>query len=321
MQDSFAPTADEVLGQLGLGLDPEIAYRTDSIFPKLTGWGSKGQIKRKVQLIRRIEPVLKQMLRPGEEVLYVAKGVQYKLLEQYFLGFWAASINQTVFVLTNARLLMLHANSKGTPRHTYWMIYYSEIETFKATWHGTLFAKLRDGNKLKFTGFPKLDRRQMPQIFEQALEAYRERGFVPQVSQSRENLCSYCMQRVPKARYACRNCGAEFWTPKAIALRSLIFPSWGDFTMRHTGIAVVELIGYGFLWMSLIAGMTAAAGRPDELAAFFVIIPIALLFTHVPDALLTYFIAKKGLHPRKPGTPIPISEPGHETAEIETASS
>lgn len=317
MHDS--PTADQVLEQLGLGLDPEIAYRTESMFSKLTGWGSKGQIKRKVRLVRRIEPVLKQMLRPGEEVLYVAKGVQYKLLEQYFLGFWAASINQTVFVLTNARLLMLHANSKGAPRHTYWMIYYSEIERFKPTWHGTLFVKLRDGNKLKFTGFPKLDRKQMPLIFGQALQAYRERGFIPQVSQSRENLCSYCMERVPKKQYACRQCGAEYWTPKTIALRSLIFPSWGDFTMRHTGIAVVELLGYGLLWMSLIAGMTAAARDPDELAAFFVIVPIALFFTHVPDALLTYFIAKKGLHPRRPGAPMPVLPAAEESAEVESA--
>jgi hypothetical protein len=291
------------LAELGLRLDPEIPYRLDSLFPKLSGWGSKAHIKKKHKLISRIENRLKQMLQPGEAVLYVAKGVQFKFSEQYFLGIWAVLINQTVFVLTNLRLLLIHSNTKGAPRHTYWTIYYSEIDRFKPTWTGKLPLKLRDGTKFNYTGFDKLDRKRMPEIFQQALAAYQEHGFAPQVSQSRENLCSYCYRVVPRVQYRCGHCEGEFWTPGAVALRSLIFPSWGDFVTGHTSLAIVELLGYACTWLIFTALVFAEEGEKRlGLALFFAAL---LLCQHVFDAALTYFIAKKGLAPRTPPKLVP----------------
>ena len=298
MSTSESNPVAQRLQELKLTLDSEIPYNLDKMFPKLTGWGAAGGIKRKVKLVRQIESRLKEMLRPNEQVLFVAKGVQYSLGEQYFMGAWAALINQTVFVLTNVRLLMLRTNTKGRPQHTFWMIYYSQIEKFKANWTGTVVVKLRDRKTLKFTGFPKLDRQQMPRVFEDALEAYRQMGFDPEVSQSQETLCGYCMERVPKAEYTCEHCGAEFWHPKTVALRSLVFPSWGDFIMGHTGIACMELLGYVFMWCMILVIVMGAKGAGD-LPSALGISAMMLFFSHVPDACLTYFIAKKGLYPKR----------------------
>jgi hypothetical protein len=294
---SAANTAAGRLAELGLQLDPAIPYRLESLFPKLSGWGSKGQIKKKHALLKRIEGRLKAMLQPGEEVLYVAKGVQYKFSEQYFLGVWAALINQTVFVLTNLRLLLIHSNTKGAPRHTYWTIYYSEIEKFKPSWTGQVSLVLKDRTKFNFTGFEKLDRKQMPEIFQQALASYQELGFAPQVTQSRENLCSYCYRIVPKDQYRCDACGGLFWTPAEVALRSLIFPSWGDFVTGHTSLAIVELIGYLFTWFIFVMLLLAALAADGELIGALVFL-VFILVEHVMDAVLTYFIARKGLAPR-----------------------
>ncbi len=97
---SSAPAGEVAhkLAELGLHLNPQIFYNLDSMFPKLSGWGAKGEIKAKHKLVTNVEGFLARVLRPKEEVLYVAKGVQYKFSEQYFLGAWAALINQTVFV-------------------------------------------------------------------------------------------------------------------------------------------------------------------------------------------------------------------------------
>jgi hypothetical protein len=294
---SVSSPAAQRLAELGLQLDTSIPYRLDSLFPKLTGWGSKQHIKKKHKLITRIEGRLKGMLQPGEEVLYVAKGVQYKFSEQYFLGIWAALINQTVFVLTNLRLLLIHSNTKGAPRHTYWTIYYSQIDRFKPSWTGKMPLKLCDRTTFNYTGFDKLDRQRMPEIFQQALAAYQEHGFAPQVSQSRENLCSYCFRVVSKEQYRCEHCGGEFWTPGAVALRSLIFPSWGDFVTGHTSLAIVELMGYGLTWLICAALlMDELAENRIGLAMFFLVV---ILGQHLLDAALTYFIAKKGLAPRR----------------------
>ncbi len=233
--------AEEVQAQLNklkLSLDAAIPYRLPTVFAKISGWGAKGEIKRRAKLIQQVEPTLKKMLMPKEEVLYVAKGTQSSTSEALFMGaYWAAMMNQTVFVLTNLRILMLRSKGNGKPTHTFWVLYYSEIDLFQPSWTGALKLKLKDGKKFTFTGFPKLDRKAMPTIFQDALDDYRKLNFHPAVSQSRENLCSHCFQVVPKDRYVCRNCGSDFWTPKELALRSLVFPSWGDICMKHSELS------------------------------------------------------------------------------------
>ncbi|MHC4876633.1 MAG: hypothetical protein ACYTGL_09050 [Planctomycetota bacterium] len=300
-QDSTA-AVEQKLDELGLSLSSSIPYRLASMFPKLTGWGAKKDIRNKVKLIRNVEPKLPELLRSSEEVLYIAKGIQYSLLEAQFIGaLWANMINQTVFIVTNLRVIMINSNSKGVPKHTYWMIYYSQIEKAKASFTGVLNLKLRDGKKLRFTGFTKQDRKTMPALFQEALEKYQQHGFNPDASQSREHLCNVCFVTVPKGDYACDDCGTTFWRPSEVALRSLIFPAWGDILMRHYPLAVMELIGYLFSWFIIFTIVDEAATPTDAIGP----VAMVLLFAHGLDALATLMIANKGLTPRATGTPAP----------------
>ncbi len=286
------------LAELKLELSPDIEYRYETLFAKLEGWGVAAYIRRRHKLHRHVEPLLRRMLREGEEVLFVGKGVYQSALEQYFMGALLANlVNQTLFVLTNLRLIMIHCNTKGVPGHTYWTIFYSQIKDFKASWTGSVVLKLNDGKKYSFAGFESLDRKQMPEIFKQALADYNELGFDPAVSQSRENMCSHCLTIVPAGEYRCQECGAEFWKPMDLALRSLLFPSWGDFLMRHTSAAYLELASYGFSWLVLgwLVVIGAQQGGEDFVIAI-VTLCIVLGFEHVVDALITRFIAKKGLY-------------------------
>jgi hypothetical protein len=290
--------AETRLAELGIRLDPAIAYRMDTMFPRLEGWGSKGELQRKAKVIRLVEPKLTQILRDGEEVLYVAKGVQMAMFETVFMGMLvSALLNQTVFVLTNARIIVIRTDSTGKPKHTCWMLYYSEVQKFKKTWTGSLALTLKDRRKLTFAGFTKTDGKAMPTIFEEALETYRRHGFQPQTSQSQENLCTRCFECVPKGEYVCNNCGQQFWKPIEVARRSLIFPSWGDFLLGHTGLACFELIGYFFSLSALLAVSIAAVlrGRPME-TILVAVVPLAVM--HAFDAFITYFVASKGLHPK-----------------------
>ncbi|MCA9017221.1 MAG: hypothetical protein KDA77_17950 [Planctomycetaceae bacterium] len=286
---------EKMLESLNLSLTSEVNWQLDSMFRKLTGWGAKSNVKRLAKLARFAEPALKLCLASGETVLYVSKGVRYSFAEQYFMGaLWANLINQTVFVLTNARLLMLHTNTKGQPKHTAWMIYYSEIGKFKGSWTGMMDVRLKDGKKIRFSGFPKQDRRNMVEVFEAAMERYQEAGFSPETTQSCENLCGHCFHVVPKDEYRCGECAEEFWTPKQLALRSLVFPSWGDFLMRHYVLAAFELFGYCLGWMFVIAAFTG-----DDPAFGVISLVIFLFFAHGVDAAVTHAVAKKGLNPRR----------------------
>ncbi len=287
------------LQEMKIVLDPEIPYQLEKVFPKITGWGSNAEVKRRGKLIRLVEPVLAKMLLPDEEVWYVAKGVQYSLAENYFMGaLWAAMMNQTVFVFTNARLLMMRSNSRGKPTEMFWMIYYSEIAHFKSTWTGVLSLKLSDKKTLKFTNFPSLDRKSMPPLFQAALDDYRAHGLTPMASQSKENLCCHCFQVVAKGDYLCNHCGTEYWTPKQLALRSLLFPSWGDICMRHYVMAFIELLGYLISWGIAVAGLVS----PNPAEGWFTVAFI-FLFEHPIDAIMTYFVASKGLSHRRDAAP------------------
>lgn len=293
-----APTAASRLAELGLSLDEGINWNLPSIFPKVKGLGYKGKIKKKCKLIKQVEPILSQCLHDNEEVLYVAKGVQLKFWEQYFMGVWAQLINQTVFVLTNGRLLMFNTNTKGKPKHSYWMVYFSEIIKFKKRFLGGMTMNLKDKSKFVFSGFQGADKKSMPEIFERINQQYSEMGFSPDVSQSRECLCTVCKEVVPKKTYQCANCGQDYWSPKELGMRSLIFPSWGDWLMGHRLLAAMELFGYLISWIIIISLFTGP--DPLSVAAGLGVAVFVLVIEHVIDGWLTYAIANKGLVPKKP---------------------
>lgn len=290
MTDVTLSAAGKKLAELNLSLSPEIDYDLSSVFPKLEGMFVNKGIKAKVKLIKNVENRLTDLLGQGEQVLFVSKGVQYSFWEQYLMGIWALSINQTVFVLTNVRLIMLRTNGKGVPKQTMWTVYYNQIKEFKGGLTGMLTLKLTDGKIVKFSGFSKADRKNMNAAFEQALEKYKEYNFDPTVTQSLENLCGDCLQVVPKDEYECSKCGTQFWTPKEIGIRSFVVPSWGDFAMKHYTIAAVELVGT--IVMLFVMGIFISEGD-------YVLALIVYLFSVVGDALVTAHIAKKGLHIKK----------------------
>lgn len=292
------PTEDDIAAQLQqwkCQLDPEIDYDLESMFPQIRGWGVKNQIKQKVKLINRVEPLLSHILLEGEEVLFVSKGMQHSLLEQYFMGIIAIFVNQTVFVVTTARLLMFRSNTKGKPKEPHWQMYYSQVDDVKSKWTGVLHLKLSDGKKLTFAGFPRADRKQMVTLFEEMVEKYEEHGFDPDVTQSRENLCGDCHVAVPKDEFVCHECGTEFWTPASVALRSLVIPAWGDWIMGHRFLALWEFTGVLFGWTLAIVIMALAIRDNEPLTGILFAIFIVGA-SHVSDAIFTYVNARKGLH-------------------------
>lgn len=307
-EENTPPTEADILAKLSelkLQLNPEIPYHIQNLFPTLTGWFINNTIKNKATLIRALEPRLEEILKPGEEVLYIARGVRNSFVETFFMGaLWANLLNQTAFILTNARLLMIRTNMKGTPQNNFWVIYYSEIKTFKSSWAGALELRLLDGRSMTFSGFPKADRKMMTEIFESAINDYREKGFEPTTTQSMETLCAHCYETVPKDEFVCEACGATYWTPSQLALRSLIFPSWGDFLMGHTLLACFELLGYvaGIVFLVIPVISHMMTGRKVAVEAGVIVLVVYFFFAHVVDAIVTYFVARKGLNPRTGST-------------------
>nr|MCH9791856.1 hypothetical protein [Planctomycetota bacterium] len=204
------------LTELNLVLSPDINYRLETMFPKITGMFANGAIKRKFKLVQRIEPLMEEMLLDHEEVLFVSKGNQSCFVEQFFMGGWVTTINHTVVILTNLRLLCIRTNGSGKPKRIFWSIYYSQIKELKSTILGNAKICLKDGKNLNYSGIPDIDRKTMRKVFLDAYQLFEEKGFDPSVSQSQENLCSHCYSVVSKNKFECQCCGATFWKPMEI---------------------------------------------------------------------------------------------------------
>ncbi|MCH9654740.1 MAG: hypothetical protein K0U86_06760 [Planctomycetes bacterium] len=275
------------LTELNLVLSPDINYRLETMFPKITGMFANGAIKRKFKLVQRIEPLMEEMLLDHEEVLFVSKGNQSCFVEQFFMGGWVTTINHTVVILTNLRLLCIRTNGSGKPKRIFWSIYYSQIKELKSTILGNAKICLKDGKNLNYSGIPDIDRKTMRKVFLDAYQLFEEKGFDPSVSQSQENLCSHCYSVVSKNKFECQCCGATFWKPMEIGVRSFILPSWGNFVMKHYPLANTFRIG--FMLALLFFSITVVNG--NHVFAF-----LLFLMLNANDAAITARIAAKGLH-------------------------
>ncbi len=236
-------TVDRViskLNELNLHLSPEINYRLETMFPKLDGMFVNRGIKKKCQLVQQIEPLLKAMLLEHEQVLFVSKGGR------------GLDLQRVIAVLTNLRLLCMHNTGDGEPSYPYWTIYYSQIDELKDTILQNPKLYLKDGTKLRLNDFPKQEHETLRDVFQEAAQRFQKEGLDPPVSQSRENLCGNCFVIVSKHASECDACGATFWPPFEVGVRSLIFPPWGSFLIRPYQIAFGELLSYALIGFSVL---------------------------------------------------------------------
>ncbi len=73
--------------------------------------------------------------------------------------------------------------------------------------------------------------------------------------------------------------------------------------MRHISAAIMELIGYIITWCIIIAIFANAISEgPAEMVGAIIIAVFFFGTAHLGDATLTYFVARKGLHPKKSPT-------------------
>lgn len=233
MQNQSDIEASRQLDGLELGLSPRISYRLETVFSRSAGISLERAIDSKLDLVKRCEPVLEQALLNAEQVLLVTLG--------------ELQFQKTILVLTNLRLLLFSTDRSQTPWQPYWMVYYSQITELKQNLFRQPQFRLRDGKKLNFNDFPEQDRQALVEVFAEAAKRFEEEGLDPPVSQSKENLCSHCLEVVPQERYECDVCGATFWTPFDLGIRSFLFLPLGIFAIRNTRVVVKEMLLYVLL--------------------------------------------------------------------------
>lgn len=220
------------LKELELDLGRNLQYRLETLFPQLTGFFISRQIRKKCKQIQKIEPVLRQILLPGEQVCALATGT---------MSIFGSQPNVYV-VFTFLRVVLIDNDEAKISSEAFWHINYDQIKKISTTWTECLKLNLLDGTTCRIDNLSKTERAVMTFLVEESRTNYARADFTSEVSQSRENLCPHCYHVVTKNQYECEECGATFYTPIEMAQQSFAFPGIINFKNRRYLAAAAELL-------------------------------------------------------------------------------
>ncbi len=268
------------------GISPEkVAF--EEIFPpgKRGGYRSRKN-KFKVKILMAVSEVLDKIIKDGERVMRIGRGTAYYPAELFFGNGWLTMMyNHYAILATNQRILLINVNSrmKGTT-HYLFQVLYEDIRKVK---RGILFSSMvLDRIRSKRRVLTQVKRYISKELKDFITE--RKEYVKGEPEAVLECICPSCFVPLEKGLTECPSCEAAFKTPKKATLRSLLLPGLGDFYLGHRALGAAELMGSIMVWTYAL--FLVYHGQKDGL---FVAV-LVLLFYNCTDAVVTYFMAKKG---------------------------
>ncbi len=280
-----------------LELEPSSTPYLFSEFIKVEKWGERRLAKRKLTVLKSVDPVINMLLRPGEQVFYLTDGVRTSSIEQLFVGWVAYYYNLMAFVFTSERILLVHLKSRKQRGIYLGAIDYVDIRQAKSGLLCGFKLKFTNGKSLYFTRMPRADRKQLTSYMSNVLgDTLPPKS---KTSPGMKHLCPTCYSEHLKVVPECPSCETQFKTPGKAALRSLIMPGLGDIYLGSKVLGTLELIFMAWIWSSIIVGANESIEAGESPASAYSVLLVLFLFIHPIDALKSYTMGKKGLIPSK----------------------
>ena len=183
-----------------------------TVFPKTRAMGAAGDVKKRIVMLRSVEPRLDRLLYPGERIELVTKGTINAFAEQYFMGIWSIIINRTLILCTNFRIILLSSDNKGRARALMWQIPYDRLKKYGRSM-GNITFKCVGGTFLRFVSVPAIDRKRLKQYLADRIDHARAAGPQFPSHADRDPLCPMCATPQPKAATACAESPRHSSTP------------------------------------------------------------------------------------------------------------
>jgi len=282
----------------GLPIDQSIAFSNP-----------KGEFKERLkkQQLKTLEPfvpLLKQFLKPGEEVLLSLRGCSpMSFLEQFTGGSMIYYIKRCVLVVTDRRILHFPAKSNYSPRHSIAQICYGDVdEIIPASFLSRKFTvKYKNGSKevflyVKDTAKLKAVLNEIPMTAQQ-----------PTAFGIRHHLCPKCVTPLTIGEYLCPSCKLEFKNEQRARNVSIIYPGGGYFYTNHPflgfGDAIVETVLIVMFLASLtnlVIGAESKTALPGVLFfGFFLILEKLYTVYHAKHYVKEYIPVDKDIQPMR----------------------
>ncbi|HEX9443419.1 MAG TPA: hypothetical protein VGA73_04835 [Candidatus Binatia bacterium] len=213
----------------------------------------KGAAKGRMKVLRDFAPALKQLLKPGEEILLVVKACSpMSWFEQMTTGWIIYYLKRCVLVVTNQRILHFPTRTNFAPRRSAAQILYGDIADIKlgAFLSRTLKLTYRSGKVERFHYIPPAEYKKLKAI----LPSPPRQG-APSEAGERHHLCPRCQARLLKGKFKCPSCHLQFKDGERAVRLSILYPGGGYFYTGHPLLGVGDALAEGVLLFAVFAAL------------------------------------------------------------------
>ncbi len=210
-------------------------------------------MNRQLKTLRDLAPMLKQFLKPDEEILLAVRACSpMSWFEQITMGWVVFYLKRCVLVVTNKRILHFPTKTNFAPKKSVAQILYRDIAEAKL--HGflgrVLTLKYKSGTKESFNYVPSREFKKLKTI----LPSLRQQG-QPSEAGERHHLCPRCEAKLLKGRFNCPNCHLNFKDGERAVKLSILYPGGGYFYTRHPFLGTGDAITEAILLVIVLAGL------------------------------------------------------------------
>jgi hypothetical protein len=211
-----------------------------------------------------LQEQLRKILKPGEVVLYVARGMApVSVFEQLTMGWYIYKVSGAVLVLTSHRLLHFRVKPKGL-NNWEWdrgtrSIMWGDISSAKVSglFSKDLELKYQNGKKEKFWGIKGGDGKKIKLLLDTVMPANAGQATS---AQGPESLCPMCAYNLTPGVYRCPQCSQMFKEESTMVKRSLIIPGGGYFYVGQWFFGLGDFIAEAALTLFVILNLLIAVG-------------------------------------------------------------
>ena len=225
-----------------------------------------GTVKRQMKVLKELAPMLKQVLKPDEEILLAVKASSpMSWFEQMVTGWIIYYLKRCVLVVTNKRILHFPTRLNFKPKASVAQILHGDIAEAKVSGFlgRALTLKYRSGKKESFNYIQPAEFKKL-----KAILPTLPKGDQPSEVSERHHLCPRCQARLLARKYSCPSCRLQFKDGERAIKLSILYPGGGYFYTRHPWLGIGDAITEGMLLIIVIAGLIEALSGEGEPGAW-----------------------------------------------------
>ena len=276
--------------------DESNPYDFENIF-KLDSFGERRLSKRKLKILKAIDPTVRKMLKDGENVYYMTDGIRTSSLENLFIGWVAYYYNYMAFVFTSERVILIHLKSKRKKGAYVGEIKYTDIESIHSSFLGNFTLKFHNNKNVLFRKVPRKDRKFLKEFLNPILGQAESNADT--AIHGIRNLCPRCFAHITDYPSLCPNCSCKLKSPVIAGCLSLILPGMGDIYLGSKILGIMELAIMITIWAGFILGIIKEYPMGSNIYESLIPIMIFMFIVHGTDALKSRYLARKGVFPNE----------------------